>query len=204
MLITKDKLNLAKYVGKDNRKRELDNLYLDQNKATVSNGHTLVQIEDIPPTCENFPHIKGMENIDYTPDKILVTASTATKVSKNLPKNKTLPIINNALIEADKDGDISFGLTDLDSSIVIRQRKEEGLYPDTDIAIPKEEPRAKVDVSVKYLQKIVGALNEFLNSPETGRIEISLYDPENAMVIRGKKNNTSAMTALIMPLRKNE
>lgn len=200
MLITPDKLKLAKYLDKGNRSQALNSLLFDQNKVITCNGHYLIQVEDTPPPHEDFPVIKGMaESPDYTPDKTLVTANTATKVLKNLPKNKNLPIVNNALIEVDKDGNVSFGLTDLDSSIVVRQRKEEGEYPDTTTYITKDEPKAKADVNAKYLQKIVGALNEFLNSHGTGRVEIALHGPENAVIFRCKKDDAT-MTALIMPL----
>ncbi|MBE9572404.1 MAG: hypothetical protein IMF11_17390 [Proteobacteria bacterium] len=161
MLITPDKLKLAKYLDRGSRLHALDSLLFDQNKVVVSNGYYLIQVEDTPPPYEDFPVIKEMaEGEDYTPDKILVTANTATKVLKNLPKSKTLPILNNALIGADKDGNVSFGLTNLDSSIVVRQRKEEGEYPDADAYIrdnTKDKPKATADVNVKYLQKTVGA-----------------------------------------------
>lgn len=200
MLITPDKLKLAKYLDNSKQGRAIDSLFFDQNKVVACNGHYLIQVEDTPPPSEDFPVIKGLEETAYIPDKILVTAKTATKVLKNLPKSKNLPILNNALIETDKDGNVSFGLTDLDSSIVIRQRKETGEYPDIDTKIPKDKPKAKTNVSVKYLQKIVGALSEFLNNHDTDRVEIALRGPESPIVFRCKKDDAT-ITALIMPLR---
>ena len=197
MLITKEKLNLAKYAGCGEGRYALDNLFFDKNKAVASNNHYMIQVEDTPPPQENFPTIEGMDNTSYVPDKVLVTVNTATRVSKNIPTYKKLPILQNADMEVDAKGNIKFGITDLESSMVINQRKIEGQYPNTGDTIPVDAPQSAVKVDIQYLRKIVNALSEFT---KTGMVEISLRGYEGPMICQCKKDDAT-MTTLIMPLK---
>ena len=197
MLITKEKLALAKYVDRNAGQRPLQNLYFDKNRAIACNGHFLIQVEDVPPLRGEFPSIKGMDNIGYVPDKILVSVPTATRVLKNIPTCKKLPILQNASVETDVKGNIRFGMIDLESSMVVRQRKIEGCYPDVDRIIPADIPQTTVFIDIQYLRKVVNALSEFT---KMGKVEVSLHDHDGPMICRCEKDDAT-MTTLIMPLK---
>ena len=199
MLITKEKLNLAKYVKSSNSQYALDSLFFDKNKTVVSNGHYLIQVEDTLSPQEDFPDIKGMGQGDYIPDKVLVTVKTATRVSKNIPASEDTPTLQNAKMEVDTDGNVRFGLTDLESSMVITQRKVKGHYPNIDDVIPTNTPQSAVKIDIQYLQKIVNAMGEF---SKTGTVNVSLHGPNGPMVCQRKKDDV-VMTTLIMPTNKS-
>ena len=199
MLITKEKLNLAKYVDCNTSQKSLRNLFFDKNKVVACDGHFLVQVEDTPPPQEEFPFIKGMDNTDYVPDKILVSVPTAIRVFKNISAYKKMPILQNACVETDAEGNTRFGITDLESSMVVRQRKIEGHYPDVDKVMPTDAPQVTVTIDIQYLRKVVNALGEFT---KRGKVEVSLHDHDGPMICRCEKDNAT-MTTLIMPLREN-
>ena len=199
MLITKEKLSLAKYVERDTRQQSLENLYFDKNKAIACNGHFLIQVEDTPPSQEEFPLIEGMDSTGYVPDKILVSIHTATRVFKNIPTCRKIPVLQNACVETDMEGNIRFGITDLESSMVVRQRKIEGHYPGVNKAIPIDTPQATIIIDIQYLRKVVSALSEFT---KRGRVEVSLHGHDGPMICRCEKD-AAIMTTVIMPLKEN-
>ena len=197
MLITKEKLNLAKYVDCNTRQQSLRNLYFDKNRAIACNGHFLIQVEDVPPLRGEFPPIEGMNNTSYVLDKILVSVPTATRVLKNIPTCKRLPVLQNTRVETDAKGNVRFGIIDSESSMVVRQRKIEGRYPDVDRIIPADIPQATIFIDIQYLRKVVNALSEFT---KMGKVEVSLHDCDGPMICRCEKDDAT-MTTLIMPLK---
>ena len=90
----------------------------------ATNGHQLMRWTfDDGNLAEDFPIVEALPNGGSLPATIVLSGETAAKLAKAIPTKgsvKTLPILGNALLSADENGDLWAGVTDLDASQVIR------------------------------------------------------------------------------------
>ena len=201
MLITKEKLNIAKYAPKHCDRAVLQNLYLKGNQAFVSDGSILIAVKDTEDERfpdSDFPAI-GVEE-GYTPND-LVTPDTASKVLKNLPGKSPLPILEHAIMCGDSET-LKFGCTDLDTSVVVSQRNIEDKFPDVEGQLTRET-ESVIDLDITLLEKVVKALKEF--KPLGNRISIHKFGEEEdetaGISIKCENESRATMTALIMGMR---
>ena len=201
MLITKEKLNIAKYAPKHCSREALKNLYLKGDKAFVSDGSILIAVKDTEDgrfLDSGFPAV-GVEE-GYTPND-LVTPTTASKVLKNLPGKSPLPVLERAIMCGDSKN-LKFGCTDLDTTVVVSQRNIEDKFPDVESQLTWETERV-IDLDITLLEKVVKALKEF--KPLDNRVSIHKFGAEEdetaGINIKCMNESGATMTALIMGLR---
>jgi len=201
MLITKEKLNIAKYAPKHCDHQVMENLYLKGDQAFVTDGNMLIAVKDVEGERfpdSDFPNV-GVEE-GYTPND-LVTPITASKVLKNLPGKSPLPILEHAIICRDSKG-LKFGCTDLDTSVVVSQRNIEARFPNMEIQLERETERI-INLDITLLEKAVKAVKEF--KPEDGRVSLHKFGSEEnetaGVFLKCENDSKATIAVLVMGLK---
>ena len=202
MLITREKLALAKYAPKNHNCKAVRRLYLKGDQAIVTDGNILIAVKDTEEVRlpdSDYPDI-GVKD-GYTPDD-LITPATAEKVLRNMPKKEALPVLERAIMDKEEET-LKFGCTDLDTSVIISQRNIDECFPDLEKEINQEGEEIIV-LDVALMEKAIKALKEF--KPVRGRVSLHKFrSGENeaaGITFRCKNGPGASMIVLVMGIVK--
>ena len=196
MLISQDKFLLGKY-AKKTLKDSRENLYLDGDSAVVTNGRYVIKVTDS--RVRNAEDYLGFDNQLAVPLSVLVAPKTAEKILKVLPKNPADLSTLNAMFGT-SDNNINFECRDLHTTTVIKQRRIDQEFPNTEapFAVQSIRPRTVFFVGLDYLEAIVKAAKGFMKGQASDTIKISLRDPSSDPIEIEAKKDSSTFTAMLM------
>lgn len=199
MLLTREKLQLAKYVTSV----KYPVLLLDKDRAVATDGHYLMIVEGaVTDPEEDFPDV-GIE-AGYTPEMDFVEPATARKVCNNLPKKNSIPILDYTLMNKRK-GKLRFGLTDLENSMVITQRVREDAFPDIEPFLLKGDSKPVIKVDLSKLDSLVKAVREFVGpNKDLDIVEVHTYqeaDECTGIYLKAERSDGQKMIALLLGLK---
>jgi len=195
MLISRNKLSLNDAIDKRSDILWSQFICLDGDKAIVTNGHYLIQMEGQPDDEESFPIIPEMKKPSI-PKKVMVRAETVKKVLDAIPKKTNLPILTNAIFGEDEEH-IYFGATNLDNSQVITQRKEESSYHEYESVFPREKAKATQTFNVDYLIKCLQVIKKV--GGKGCNVQIEMRGDTVPIVFKATKDDEN-ITVLLMPV----
>ena len=185
MLVSKKALALKVAMGNNEKGYDLDYLKLTENRAFATDGALLIEMANPPQELiDEYPDIDNSVTGENAYEAYL-SKTTIDKIEKNLPRNPSLPILNNFLISKSSSGDkYQIHMTDLENTVNITQRIPEVSYPDTDKAEPFYQEREKgysVILNIKKLKKLI----QIIEKVQDEKLGIKFYvqdDPEKPIV----------------------
>ncbi|MEM2919106.1 MAG: hypothetical protein QXY62_06380 [Candidatus Altiarchaeota archaeon] len=201
-MLNKHNLMIAK-IGKKSDKNYAQYVKVNKEKTIVTDGQILVEVTR-PETQKDYPEISGFKPASREKEKdFYIGIDEALDIAKSLEKTK-IPIFENALISID-DNNIKIAITNTDSNKIftIPQPDSDFRYPDTDSAMPIEEPKVIFHIDVKLLMQVLAQFESFMKKESVKAIKVEIFDRLKPIKIVAQ-NDSQRMMALVMPLKIDE
>ena len=201
---------MERFASKDECRPALQSVRITPEYTEATDGHVAVRVLNEPNGIapEDFPKVDGCDPTvtfpNYEPGEggklpgFLLPVGAAKKITKAIPTNGKLPCLRRVAFDPVAE---SFAVTDLETPTTYRPREVEGTYPNVDAIWPKGEPVLTVAFNAKILGPVLAFMAEHTEKGQH-KIELDLYDPNSAMVVRAIDEDTrQEMKAIVMPLR---
>jgi len=200
MFVNKHNLSIASFARKIENS-SINNLCIEKDYTVATDGYRLVKVSKPQIDKDEFPDIFDKHEIKQDSDRILISADVAHSIEKRLPKKAVINIIKNAAISEDKDH-VNFLIYDLESSQIVKARKETDSYPDYNLVFPKEEPVASFYINAKLLRELLRWFETFTSTDPHHKIKVEIYGEREPIKITARNWDTEQeATALIMPIQ---
>jgi len=152
-MYNKNNLEIYKVASKDETKVILGGVYFTGDSTVATDSSLLMEVSVPKQNIEDFP-IVGEELVDVH-EPFILEAKAVRDLIKDIPKNSSLPILENIVVAKNKDkGVASLVTTDLSITNVHKVRKIIGEYPKHKQLFPEEEPAIKLRLDPQLLKKV--------------------------------------------------
>jgi hypothetical protein len=194
MLYNSLNLEVAKIASKLDTKPEIAGVFFTKTKTVATDSFRLIEISVPKVKAEDYP-ITPQGSAMRGCDPFIVEATGLGKIK--LPKNKSLPIVNNfAVKHIDKDK-VEFLTTDLESTQLIQLRRIEGQFPDYEQIFPKDAPVVEVAVNAAYLSGLLDILGKLGG---TNGVKMKFYGSDKPIVLEASNGDQSGR-GMIMQIK---
>lgn len=160
-------------------------------------GYMLIRTPYPTEDVEDHPSGRG-----ETPEPFTLPLAAAKRVLKNLPKVKSRPILEHAVLAQDEGAKIRLTVHDLEGETVIRTLPLEGEFPNAlrELAKVKQGNRQTVTLGVALLKRWLQAAKR--SGAEQLELSVSL-DAEGPVGLTAKTNDgLETASGLLMPVTK--
>lgn len=196
MLLNQNNLNVCKIASKSETRPELAGVFITKDKTVATDSFRLIEMSTPSNIkAEDYPKVQGKTAMrGFKP--FIISAKELSKIK--IPKNKSLPIVENIAISHVDNTHVELMTTDLETADIKSFRKIDGTFPDYEKIFPKENPKAEVELNAEYLAEVCEVLSKINNLKS---VKIKFYGDNMPLVLEAK-NQDQASRAMIMPLRK--
>ena len=200
MTFNKHNLKIIECAAKDETRPALSGLFITENYTCATDSYCLMEVSNPKVNKEDLPIIPNSKPAHYC-DPAIIPAKAIQKVLQNLPKNTTLPILQNAWLGSKTDKKTAEILTtDLEIANPVITRKTEAQFPDYKKIIPKDKPEKTINVNPEILIKV---LKQFVGFTDSSNVKIQISDKLSPIKISAH-NKEQNMVGLVMPLKTEE
>ena len=195
MLYNQNCLNVAKIASKSEVRPELAGVFFTKDKVVATDSFKLLEMTTSKGyKVEDYPDAKHPVMKGFKP--FIIPAKELSKVK--IPKNKSLPVLENVAVSYVDDKRVDLMTTDLETADIKSFRRIDAKYPDYEKVFPTGEAKAEINISAEYLIRVLEVMGKVNN---LGTIKIKFYSDQMPLVLEAKNDNQSAR-AMVMPLRK--
>jgi DNA polymerase III sliding clamp (beta) subunit (PCNA family) len=199
------KRNLEVHCASDDSSRlNLGGVLFTKEGTVSTDGHLMIKVPYPDCNVEDAPKIEGVDPVDKEHKDLLIDRVGLSKVLKNLSKNRSLPILELAQLDVDASFEdpkrkAIFGVTDLETSQIIRVSQLEGTYPDVNSVVPNpKDYQYTISFALPLLKQLIlllekGTKDSGCNCPS---VTLNFTTPLEATVFKCED-----ITGLIMPYR---
>ena len=200
MIYNKLNLSITDFCG-DESHPEISGVLFTKDKTVATNSHILIEVKNPKIDKDDFPILPDVE-IEEMKEEFVIPVKAVKKMNSNIPKNNTLPILENVIYCNSKKNEeittVEFASSDLEQVDKVGTRAIIGKYPDYQKVIPKGIPKNTIKFDPQYLKKIC----EFWIKNGNRSMEFKIYNDDEPIIIEDKFNNQDVKAA-IMPIRKD-
>lgn len=214
MFINKHNLKVADFASKDTVRPVLNAVKFEPGRTIATDGVKLCIVETPKIEEKDFDELTG-KDVDYLlklPKRTkswegIVPVEMVKEVSRSLPKNSSLPILDNAYISENSDSQtVEIVTTDLSISRKPQAMTVQGNFPDVDKMleekVKKVAPQARVTIDIKLLKEIAASLETMTD--KNNYVELELRGQNDPVVLRTTTPENQEVTAVVMPIRSEE
>jgi len=201
-VLNKHSLDLFLLVDKNKAmKRDvLNGIHVTGEFTEVTNGHYAMRISNNHMHHDDYPNGPNGEKIsDKKEVDIVVPVEVAKKLQKNLPKMKSLPMMENAVFgenTKEDNSNVEIITYDLEAWNPVNFKPIEDKFPDMDAVIPKKQAEIEIGFNPDYMIKLCQQFKK--NGVDT--VKLSIHSPTEVMVLDGWNSRTDQeIKALLMP-----
>lgn len=199
-MLSRKNLEIYKITDKKDEYSLLSGVLITPEYTCASDKKRLLMVtnpSEVDP--EDFP-------VDYPVGKIehnsVIPAKVAEAVTKLVPKNPPIPILNYIAIKEEMDEKnevigINFTAGNLESKQTIRSRVFDGIYPNIERIFPKEEPRFSVRIDGKLLKELLSFFDTKFGK-EKYYVELHFWSSKDPILLHQKEEQE--IYGLLMPL----
>lgn len=205
-LITKRQLQLYKYASKDETRTGLTVIHFDGDKASVTDGHKLIQCTSTKPFDPGeYPET----NILHAPDKSFsINKDDAQTALGFLPKKCDIPIVQNCVAIGEDKSATHGAVFQIQANIPALRTtfpKQKGNFPKVDKLVEdhKDKKKVKIGISARYMKEIC----EYILQGKRGNyndsiiLEIEVEDSDKNPIRITHDEGDHFIEAHIMPVR---
>lgn len=203
MLLNKHNFAVASFASKDESRYTLKGIMVNEQGAVATNGHYLVMV-GLPKAKESaFPVIEGFTPANGSFKPFILQRDAALDIAKQIPKNQSLSILQNAIVGVAEGSNNSIAVTDLDRAKIFKTRNLEGSFPNYEAVLPKEHATLTITVDAEYLAELAKAAAQFQDDKSTTRaVTLRFRGPNTAVEMTAQNADTEQKwSALLMPTR---
>lgn len=210
-MLNKHNLRVARFASKESSRYTLQAILVEPSATVATDGHTLVWVSTPTDKPEDFPVVDGAPKPTREFAPFLLALDAAAAIEKALPRKSTIPVLMNAAISTEPNGDGAsrpvITVTDLETPQVFRPGKVDGRFPQYENVMPKEDakPVFTIELDAAKLEALSKAFREFTHesNPQHHTVRIEFYGADKA--VRFDANNCGqGMTGLLMPHKAGE
>jgi hypothetical protein len=147
-------------------------------------------------TSEDFPPISGGHE---PPTDAIIPVGPFKKALAGIPKNMTLPILENVALSNVNGAQVRLTTNDLDTENSIVAKRIEGNYPNTDAVIPTDAPTFQVSIAAPVLRLIADYFCK--HGKEVQAINFSFIDALSPIRFEGRTDSGTLVKGVAMPCR---
>ena len=199
MIYNKNNFQIAELTPKEGKYYQ-NGVHVTNEYTEVTNGHYAVRVstpKDGKEMVSEFPLLNGKEPVELEEDGCIISSKFAKAVGDAIPKNLSLPVLQNTVAVESKGDDIEFAVTDLDVTRFLRGRKIDSKFPDIDAVIHKEDGEFVISVDPDYLIKVMQQYKKM--KIKTARFDF--YGQNSAIKITGKDDKEQKCLSILMPVK---
>lgn len=154
------------------------------------------------PKDDEFPTVAG-ESPSGESLPFLLPVPAADALVKAIPrKNRSLPILEHAVLCESEGDTVRFATTDLEVQNPVTVRPIEGDYPDTDQVIPEAQEDPSVILDARLLSRACRIAEEFIGRQRPCHLRIAPgKTPLDAVRIDVSDPDRGELLLVVMPIR---
>lgn len=199
MLYNQHNLDVAKIASTSDIKPEFASVYFTPTKTVATDSSRLLEVstpDNVDPA--DFPTVGDAGALMAFPtgtDSFMVNARKLATIK--LPKNKSLPVLNNVAIRAVSKSAVEFITNDLESADTKSIQQTHGTFPNYEQVFPTGKPLAEVTLNAELL---AGLLENMGKLNKLHQVTIKVYEQNRPLVLEVSNDNQRAR-GLIMPMK---
>lgn len=196
MIYNKLNLSITDFCKEESR-QEISGVFFTPDKTVATDSYILIEVERPEINIDDFPMLEREE----MKDDYIIPVKAVKKINANIPTNKDLPIIENAVFVKSKSGNghlptvAEFATTDLEQTNKVQTKIIEGKYPEYEGIFPT----GKEDYSIKFNPKYLKKLCDFWIKNGKDSMEMKFYN-EKPTVIKDEFDGQK-VKAMIMSIK---
>jgi len=201
-MYNKNNLEVYKIVSKERCEGVLSGVLFTGEATVATDTHLLIEVstpnnQDI----EDYPTSKEYIINEHKP--FVIKADVVKNLIKDIPKNSSLPILENIVVAKSDDEEVASLVTaDFTTVNVHKVKKLTGNYPDYKQLFTKEDPKTTIRLSPELLKKIAEFYCKTLEAKSY--IDVLIYDEDKPVEFRGENTVTEQeIRALLMPMKRD-
>jgi len=198
-MLNRNNFAIAKLAEKD-AYGGLKNLRVEQDKTVVSDGKLLLVMTGDSIPQSDYPSIPGFAPMpEHKP--ISLARETALAVAKAIPKDKSIPALNHAVVGNNGNGDMAIATTDLSSAQTFKAIDSGGSFPNYELVIPaKGEATAIISFDPRLMVALLQSMDSVYDNGGQHKVVLWIKDAESPMLIECSANDQTA-TGVLMPVK---
>ena len=196
-MLNKYNLKISQICASDNGHPEITGVFYDGNRTVATDYYQLIEVMTPQLSLKDYPVIPNLPKAKRPKTPVIIPKKACQDLSKNLPVNNSLPILENAVFLGENNNMITLATTDLETAHPIITRKIEGEYPKHQAIIPKQPPKTIITLNPYFLKQLASIVNDLTDKP----ITLKVYEKDMPIMIEGKTPVNQSFKALIMPIK---
>ncbi len=198
LLLNKHNLAVTDFASDEEPRYSLKAIKVTPGYTAATDG-SILAIVTVPKTkADQFPTVPGFTPNGHKP--FLLAKDICQKILKVLPRKTNIPVLKNACVSVDDEGNAQLAVTDLHNSQVFQQRPIEGNFPKLNAVFPKH-PVLKISFNAEYLLTIAKMVSKFANV-RLPAVTLEFYGPDKAMKFTATSDDgDQKLIGLLMPVR---
>lgn len=194
-MLNKFNLGIQKFTS--NQRTEISGIYVSPREVCATNGYMLMRVQLPKFNPKDYPKLEN-ERVLTGFKPFILPKEEADKILSNLPRQKEMPILENAVILKQKDNLVEFGISDLTSFNKIKTITTEGEFPRYKEILVKKGRHIRISVNPKFLKTIAEFFSKFSNQIT---IEFPVEKEKPIHFLGENKETGQKVESLLMPMK---
>jgi DNA polymerase III sliding clamp (beta) subunit (PCNA family) len=170
-------------------------------EAMATDGRRLALVRGTPTANPlEYPRVPELAEVPPSAAQAVIPTRAWRDAFRAVPRGRALtdPILGHVAVHLGEKESI-LATTDGEAVHAETIPNVEGRFPDYEAVLPRDEPRARVDLNPELLLDLVRLARDFVANMEARRITLEVRDPGTPIVIKAT-NGTQEFVGLLMPL----
>ena len=205
MIYNRNNFSIASLCSGESR-YYLNGVHFTPEHTEVTNGHYLVRVsapfsgKSLKEALNDLPKVEHHEPKKENgngEECFIFPATACVEVERAIPKEKTLPQLNNAWItENTNKEEVEFVTYDMNTTRPVKAQKIEGKWVNSEAIMPKDKPEMTLGFNPEYMFKIC----KLFQKMKLRQVRLDIYGEKKAMRMIGKTEDDQEVIVLLMPM----
>ncbi|MDE1767363.1 MAG: hypothetical protein KGI27_13985, partial [Thaumarchaeota archaeon] len=192
---------LAKLAPKEDNRYMLSALLVEPGATVETDGHHLVKVTtpNHGTDFDQYPKPEGFSTIRPNKNHLL-PRSAALDIAKNCPRKQSIPVLENAAMLEQPEGQIGFVTTDLETAKPVVVKETKGQFPNYQAYIPNDGATLTIGFNAQYMADLCSFMAKAGNA-RSHAVKMEFYGPDKPVKMTAKNPDTGQeITAVLMPM----
>jgi hypothetical protein len=194
---------ISNFCAKDNTRPKINGVFVNGYKETcATDDYTLALVRNSNVDIKSFPELPNKKTLKNF-NAFILPQDKAKEVVKMCKANKSMPILENAVITHKDNETAEISTTDLTSVNSVMSRIIQGEFPKYNALLVEKGKFMEVRLNPKYLKKIAEFFSQFCETTDGVLVKIP-YEKNNPIRFEAHRKMESGVQealSILMPIK---